>query len=179
MTPGGLALPPKPRRAPKKRPKIHAADIPDVVLPHDGDAFINAARKAAHTRTKGQPSYALIMTVLLYIYHLMTIGQRKTLIEIGNACDCSDESVRRVLLFIEPHGVLGTINVLVRVGRNLWRGANLYVAPWCVKADALRLPRRVAERAANFVVECGRLLGLYARPLGLNTSPLKPQPGFT
>ena len=174
-----LELPPKPRREPKKRPKIHEADIPEVALPIDGDRFIAAARKAAHTRKKGDPSYSLIMTVCLYIYHLMSIGQRKTLVEIGRACDCSDESVRLVLLFIEPHGVLGAINVLVRVGRNLWRGANLYIAPWAIKTDGVRLPRRVAERAAAFVVECGRLLGLYARPLGLNTSPLKPQPGFT
>jgi hypothetical protein len=160
-------LPPKPAHEPIKRPKIHAADIPARVPPPDSGEFHKALHLAALQRTKGDPSYAMIVAVGRRIFYLMSTQKRRTQAEIGRDCDCSDESVRQVLLFLEPRRVLAALNVLVRVGRNLRRAANLYVGPWFVKASS-------QSRGGSFLAECGRLIDLCVRSIGLNTTPLRP-----
>jgi hypothetical protein len=176
-----LELPPKPRREPTKQPPLLLADIPIELLPLDDSALLNDIRKAAATRKKGDPSFSLIVTVCWHICHLMRTGRRESYIEIGNDCGCCDESVRQVLLFIKPHGIIGWLHVMDRVGRNFWRLANHYSAPFYIKTEGVRMARRVAERVAAFHHECAKRMGLHFRATtgGMNTTPMKPQPGFT
>jgi hypothetical protein len=174
-----LELPPKPREKEKLRP-IHEADIPDLALPYDGEAFLRDLYAAAAKREKGDPSFSLIVLVGRELYFDMCKGTRRTQAKIGEKCRCCDESVRQCVRFLWEHKLLGWLHVMGRVGKEFWRRANLYVAPAYIKTEGLRLGRRVAVQAANFIVECGRLTGLFPRPTGgLNTTPMKPQPGFT
>jgi hypothetical protein len=180
MTAGGLALPPKPRREQEKLRPILEANIPDFPLPMDGDAFIRDLHAAADKREKGQPSWSVIVAVGRELYFDMCKGTRRTQVKIGKRCRCCDETVRQCVLYLRAHGMLGWLHVMGRVGKEFWRRANLYVAPAYIKTEGVRLGRRVATQAASFIVECGRVLGLYPRPTGgLNTTPMKQQPGFT
>jgi hypothetical protein len=169
-------LPPA-RRKRQERPLILEADIPDVIPAPDGAAFTREVYRIAKTRKKGDPSYPLIVTVLLRTLYCMATNRRETQQQIAAACLCSDESVRRVLLFTKPHQLLNWFNVMGRVGGKLWRRANLYLSPHLISASAMRLPRRIVEKSAAFLVHAGELLGLAVRPRGLNTTPLR-QPGY-
>jgi hypothetical protein len=172
------SLPPRPA---KKRPMILAADIPREVLPLEDARLLEDIRKVARTREKGHPKYATIVAVVWYIAFLIRVGRRETLAQIGEACGVCDDTVARVLAFIEPSQILGVLHVMGRVGKMFWRMANYYVVPAYVKTEGVRLGRRVAEGLASFHAECARLVGLHFRPTtgGMNTAPMRPQPGFT
>ncbi len=178
----GSTLPPEPPAAVRRRqhPKVHQADIPDFVPRPDSKAFHAGLSAAVRKRAKGDPLAANIAAVGREVFHAMNTGQRKAIADLAKLARCCPETARRCIVFLEEQGLFGVLNVLVRVDRDLLRGANLYLAPWAIAiaAPGLRLSRRVAERAAKFIADCSSVMGLAARTFGLNTTPVR-QPGET
>jgi hypothetical protein len=176
----GTTLPPLPPPKKTSRPKIHAADIPEWLPQLDSPAFHKRLGEVSAARAKGDPLAGNLAGVGRVVFWMMSTRIRLTIAQIGRRAGCCQETARRCLDFLIRHGLFGALNVLIRVDSLLLRSANLYLAPAFFVASAARLSRRVAERSAAFIVECGRLLGLAVRPTGgLNTTPMKPQPGFT
>jgi hypothetical protein len=170
-------LPGLPRR---QHPKVHQADIPDVLPAPDSKAFHAGLSEAVRKRAKGDPLAANIAAVGRAVFYAMITGVRQTLEQLAKRAGCCIETARKCILFLEEQGLFGVLNVLVRKDRDLVRGANLYLAPWAIAiaAPGLRLSRRVAERAAKFIADCSRVMGLAARTFGLNATPER-QPGGT
>jgi hypothetical protein len=175
----GSTLPPL-RPPPRiRREKVHAADIPEVLPPLDSAAYHKRLGEVALARAKGDPLAANIEAVGRAIYYAMSARIRLTIRQIAKRAKCCPETARRCIDYLSRSGIVGVLNVLVRVDKLLLRSANLYLAPAFIVTTGIRLARRVAERSAAFLAECGKLLGLEWRPdRGFNTTPLR-QPGGT
>jgi hypothetical protein len=167
-------LPPMPRR---DRKKIQQADIPDVLPKPDSAAYHAELAKLAASRQKGNPLAANIAAVGRAVFYSMVTGIRQTLAQIARRAGCCVETARRCIIVLEDAGLFGVLNVLVWDGPLQLRAANLYLSPWCLDLTK-RVAGRVAIRARDFLEHCGKIMGLAARTMGLNTTPLR-QPGET
>jgi hypothetical protein len=169
-------------RAPRRdRGKLHQADIPDFLPAPDSAAYHAALGEALRKRQPGNPLVVSIAAVGRAIFFGMTKGHRQTMAQIAKRAGCCVETVRKCVIFLEDEGLFGVLNVMVRVGRDLVRGANLYLAARLIdpaSGATKRVSHRFAATLATFLENAAKKLHLAARPFGLNTTPLR-QPGGT
>jgi hypothetical protein len=174
--------------------KVHAGDLNLKRLrpPTVRQSFWMArVRKFAPRRNLGDPLALTIVRVGGYLGALIEKGEGKarvTFEEVARAVPCCKETVRRVVRLLESWELLATFNVLERHGRDLIRGANLYLrtmppnrpaAPSAEDAED-----QAAEDAADPLVAVVKkaqraeywapFFGLAARLWGLNTAPARP-----
>jgi hypothetical protein len=188
MTPGGLALPPKPRREPKKLDDlVLEADLPQFIpLMVDADEFKGAVGRAARDRVRGEPKPGTFIAVMdaIWIRVTITVGHviRDPMWFIGEVAGYGRETVRKCIRKAERVGVIGSTPVMVRRDDGqLRRAANWYLPiparppGSSVKAKPDPKYKRDAKGWVSFVLRT--IAKLHKRPgHGYNTSPMRPRP---
>ena len=189
------ALPPLARKvagAGVLNPKVWEADLPEFIPPPEGgydDAAYMAAVRAAvrQQRAMGDPlapTLELIGAKLVYLRRKGGALVRASFVSLAGLVGCCVETARKAVRWFERCGLLDTLNVLNRTQEGeVRRRPNLYIVPETEQPpppppadvassqpapDPVRVQRgTIGDRLQR----CAALLGLKARPWGLNATP--------
>jgi len=187
------ALPPLARKVAGGvlNPKVWEADLPEFIPPpiggYDDAAYMAAVREAVRQqRLMGDPlapTLELIGAKLVYLRRKGGALVRASFVSLAALVGCCVETARKAVRWFERCGLLDTLNVLNRIENGVRRRPNLYIIPETEQPpppppadvassqpapDPVRVQRgTIGDRLQR----CAALLGLQARPWGLNATP--------
>jgi hypothetical protein len=153
-------------------PKLWEADVkPLKNRKLDSHAWLAQVRVAAWARESGDVlTPTIVRTAELVVWAVRSAGTgfaRKSFESLAGLVGCCKETVRKVIRFLEKHGLLDTFNILQRTYGFVRRAANLYLIPE-VSPD----PKRPAGNSrAERLTRYAELFVFRVRPWGLNATP--------
>lgn len=155
-------------------PKLWEADVrPLRGRKVDDDGWLTRVRAAARARETGDVlAPTIVRTAELIVWDVRTAGTgfaRLSFQSLANLVQCSKETARKAIRFLEEHGLLDTFNVLRRGHGLVRRVVNLYLIPDAAPEPDRPAASSLAERLSRYA----QAFGLRARAWGLNATPAR------
>lgn len=178
-------------------PKICDADVERFKRPRfETKPWFGAVHRAAAGREKGDVLRPTIERVASVLSWLCRDGKGKVQVsfaELAHQVGACVETVRKAVRWLEDGHLIDTFNVRTRVDRKWWNASNLYLlvmpddvpvaepagpAPAEPPQGALDVSAFTLRQVARMTARLERwapAFGMFARAIGLNTTPLAPR----